>query len=204
MKIRLVDTCRVGCILSLLFLGFTIRSFAEGYPLYAGAAELYANASTYDLSQETYSTSELWRVAVQTPTTGGSLYFLADSYHSPVVTPGENTYVVLVEPDHRPKIARLNGGVSREAFIDPVLYQPDEFYVNSDSDATNDLTDPDYYRFRFEDAHHTIAVGIDELGYIHVVGDMHNYPWINDHDHLPLRYTGQYCMYWRSAEPLFT
>ena len=169
------------------------------HPLYGDAAQLYSNAAPYDLTQETYTFSTLWSKPVQ-----DSINFLPQSYHSPIVTRGDSTFVLFVDTDHRMKIAQLTNGVLKaEAVIDDTLYQPDEFYANYDADPDNDVTEPSHHTVKFDDSHHSVALGIDENGYLHLVGDMHNYPrYESPQAHLPLRYAYKNIMYWRSDNPL--
>jgi len=169
------------------------------YPLYADADQLYSNTNTYDLTQETYTFSTLWSTPGQK-----DINFLPEFYNSPIATRGDDTFVLFVDPDHRMKIAHLTNSVFKtETFIDNMLYQPDEFYANHDADPDNDITAPDYHRFKFKDSHHSVALGIDENGYLHMVGDMHNYPRYDaSMAHLPLRYFDKNIMYWRSDNPL--
>ncbi|MDF7822723.1 BNR-4 repeat-containing protein [Pontiellaceae bacterium B12227] len=176
-------------LLSALILDYTLTQSVQ-YPLYAEAAQLYSNAAPYDLSQETYTFSNLWSTPAQE-----DLNFLPGSYHSPVVSRGDDTFVLFVDTEHRMKIAHLTNDVFKEeAFIDNTLYQPDEFY---DGNGGNE----GYHTVKFEDGHHACSLGVDEDGYLHLVGDMHNYPrWSTDH--LPLRYHNKNIMYWRSDNPL--
>ncbi|VGO18636.1 BNR-4 repeat-containing protein [Pontiella sulfatireligans] len=175
------------------FLGITVHAATNPppqYPLYAEADELYSNTNTYDLTQETYTFSTLWSTPAQE-----ELNFLPGSYHSPIATRGDDTFVLFVDTDHRMKIAHLTNGLFKgETFIDNTLYQPDEFY-----DGNGGV--PGYHTVLFEDGHHSCSLGIDENGYLHIVGDMHNYPrWSTNH--LPLRYHDKNIMYWRSDNPL--
>jgi hypothetical protein len=161
------------------------------YPLYGEAAQLYSNDAPYDLTQETYTFSVLWSTPAQ-----DNINFLPQSYHSPIATRGNSTFIFFVDINHRMKIAHLTNGVFKaEAFIDNTLYQPSEFYTPPAS--------ADYYRVLENDSHHALALGIDEDGYLHLVGDMHNYPrYSNPMAHLPLRYYNKNILYWRSDNPL--
>lgn len=167
------------------------------YPLYPDADQLYSNAAPYDLSQETYAVSEIWRTTAAHDT----INFLPNSYNSPIATRGDSTYVVYVDVDHRVSIVKITDGVTETAFVDKHLYEADDFYSNIDPDVP-DRTAPDYYRVRENDSHHAFAMGIDENGYIHLAGDMHNYPVVAGvEDHLPIRYVQNSIMYWRSDNP---
>ncbi|MCF7848333.1 MAG: BNR-4 repeat-containing protein [Kiritimatiellales bacterium] len=183
----------------LFFTYSTVAPPGFEFPLYGEAAQFYSNSAPYDLTQETYTFSTLWSTPEQ-----DSINFLAQSYNSPIVTRGDDTFVLFVDTNHRMKISQLTNGVFKaEAFIDNTLYQPDEFYANYDGDPGNDVVAPDYYRVKFDDSHHAVALGIDEEGYLHLVGDMHNYPrYEGPQAHLPLRYAYKNIMYWRSDNPL--
>ncbi len=175
-----------------LFVSISASHAAEfEYPLYGDAALLYSNSAPYDLTQETYTFSILWSTPAQ-----NNINFLPQSYHSPIVTRGDSTFVLFVDTNHRMKIAQLTNGVFKtEAFIDNTLYQPNEFYTPPAS--------ADYHRVKTDDSHHSLSLGIDENGYLHLVGDMHNYPrYSNPMAHLPLVYYNKNIMYWRSDNPL--
>jgi len=172
-------------------LEFTYSAPSFRHPLYGDAAQLYSNSVPYDLTQETYTFSTLWSTPVQ-----DEINFLPGSYHSPIATRNNDTFVLFVDTDHRMKVAHLTNGVLKaEAFVDNTLYQPDEFYTPPSSSA--------YHTVKFEDAHHSCSLGIDENGYLHLVGDMHNYPRYDaSMAHLPLRYFDKNILYWRSDNPL--
>ena len=87
-----------------------------------------------------------------------------------------NTYIVYVDPNLRPKVVKVDSNGSQEAFLD-----------QSDYAALGD-------------AHHQFSIGVDEKGYIHITGDMHNYPAANTY-HMPTRYQSGNIMYWRSDNP---
>ena len=184
-------------ILALMTGAFPVKAF-DIPPLYGDAIQLYSNAAPYNLNSETYTTSEVWRTAAQP-----DISFLPNTYNTPLVTRGTNTFLVFVDPDHRLKIAKITGTNVVQAFVDNNLYQPDEFYANHDSDPTNDVTVPDYYRVKTQDSHHAPALGIDKNGYLHIVADMHNYPrYEAPQVHLPLRYAYKSMIYWRSDNPV--
>lgn len=182
----------------LCIVAFVLFTYAQSYPLYPEAHELYKNKNPYDLTQETYSFTEIWSTPAQ-----NTINFLPQSYNSPVATRNGVTFVLFVDTTHRIKITKIDETIITEAFIDNTIYQSDEFYINHDSDSSNDHKTPDYYRVKLNDGHHSVALGIDELGYIHLVADMHNYPrYIEPQKHLPLKYVNQHILYWRSKSPL--
>lgn len=100
-----------------------------------------------------------------------------DQTYSPVSTFESVTYVVYTDPERRPMVARIQGNEKSCAHIDP----------NDDYQAR-------------DDGHHRFSLGIDNDGYIHVMGDMHHHPTSNV-DHLPERYKGTAAMYWVSKRP---
>ncbi|VGO15433.1 hypothetical protein PDESU_04016 [Pontiella desulfatans] len=173
------------------------------YPLYAAAEQLYANTNTYDLTQENYTFTEVWRTQVEP-----NISFLPQSYYSPIVTRGDDTFVAYVDTDYRITVARISSNGVETAHIDNTLYQPEEFYANYDGDPSNDVASASYHTVRVlegveADSHHSLSLGIDENGYLHIVGDMHNYPrYESPQAHLPLRYAYKNIMYWRSDNPL--
>eukprot|EP01069_Polyplicarium_translucidae_P005948 Polyplicarium_translucidae@DN2880_c0_g1_i2.p1 len=50
---------------------------------------------------------------------------------------------------------------------------------------------------------HDFSLGVDELGYLHVAGDMDEYPYYEQsrHGHLPPELKGHNCLFWRSVRP---
>ena len=130
----------------------------------------------YDINQEKYSNHVLW----QTDKAIFSDIRINEyrGYHHILASFHDNTYIVYIGYDWRPKIVKVSDdGHSVEAYLD----------------------DEDYHILE-NDSHQFFAIGIDENGYIHVFGDMHNFPERNS-DHLPDRYGNAKCMYWRSDHP---
>jgi len=127
----------------------------------------------YDLSQETYSAEKLWDNMY------GSLddnNFGTKNYNTMSVWRANVTYFAFVDGDAYARIVRI----------------PD-----NGSSVTTALVDD--YKF-LRDGHHSVSIGMDRDGYIHVSGDMHNYPIANTM-HLPAEYRSGKCMYWRSDAP---
>ncbi|MEM6885960.1 MAG: BNR-4 repeat-containing protein [Verrucomicrobiota bacterium] len=100
------------------------------------------------------------------------------------------TFMIYCDTSRRPRIVKYNHntGASETRYLD----------TNSNYKA-------------LEDGHHYFAIGIDRDGYIHVVGDMHDFPYLNI-DHLPSRYKPQpvttqdytpdrSILYWKSNSP---
>lgn len=90
------------------------------------------------------------------------------------------TYIVWTDADLRPRIGQIRHGEPQQVETSPL-----------DADAS--------YRM-LDDGHHSFSLGVDREGYIHVAGDMHEYPLVAM-NHLPERYKGGRVMYWKSTKP---
>eukprot|EP01069_Polyplicarium_translucidae_P011934 Polyplicarium_translucidae@DN4576_c0_g1_i2.p1 len=90
---------------------------------------------------------------------------------------GNFFFVVFVDKDLRPKVARI-GLLSQT--VRPLV-------LNSDFTTV-------------VQKRHAYQIAVDELGYVHVGGDMNNYP--RNGGHLPPQYQNQHCMLWKGAHPL--
>lgn len=136
----------------------------------------WSPGKAYNINEETYKTRILWE-------TDQAIYSSARineyrGYHHIVASYNNNSYLVYIDNDWCPKIVKItNEGNSEEVFLD----------------------DEDYHILE-NDPHQFFAIGVDEKGYIHVFGDMHNFPRYNS-GHLPDRYNNAKCMYWRSDNP---
>jgi hypothetical protein len=102
-----------------------------------------------------------------------------DDLFTPLAHHEGKTYLIWVDDQFRPWVTqKINGAV-----------------VNAPLDSNSD------YKC-FPDGHHRYSLGIDRKGYIHVAGDMHNYPGGPDNNkYLPQRYKDQTVMYWISNKP---
>lgn len=100
-----------------------------------------------------------------------------DQTYTPVSTFNRATYVVWVDPSRYPMVARIEGKNVQTRRLDP----------NDDYKPLNN-------------GHNKFSLGIDNDGYIHVVGDMHHHPIFNK-GHLPEPYRSSHCMYWVSDNP---
>ncbi|VGO18635.1 hypothetical protein SCARR_00688 [Pontiella sulfatireligans] len=186
-------------ILNALLLNYTVATETNPpvqYPLYAEADQLYSNNVAYDLTSESYSYSEIFRTETY------PYPVFNDSHGTPLVSWNDSTFVVFADAGRRVKIAKITGDTVEEAYLDNVEYQTEDFYANSDGDPDNDIVGPDFYRMIEADGHHDLCMSIDKDGYIHIVGDMHNFPDVaGNMDHLPMRYFNSHCLYWRSDNP---
>lgn len=131
----------------------------------------------YDLNAESYTYEVLWETdqAIYSDTRINEYR----EYHHIVASYNHKTYIVYIDHDWRPRIVK----------VDPELNVSFEAYLDSSD-----------YHILENDSHQFFAIGIDQEGYIHVFGDMHNFPRYNS-DHLPERYNNARCMYWRSDAP---
>eukprot|EP01069_Polyplicarium_translucidae_P002389 Polyplicarium_translucidae@DN2019_c0_g1_i1.p1 len=100
---------------------------------------------------------------------------------TPVTFLGDNFFLVYMDVDMRMRVVHVveSTGYEAEYFLDP---------------------NPDYYvreNFGYQDW----SIGLDEKGYIHIMGDSNYFPFQGT-DGLPDRYLGAKCMGWRSDNPM--
>jgi len=100
-----------------------------------------------------------------------------DNSYTAVATFRGTTYFVWINSDDRPKVGMLKNGVFTSAYLSPITT----------------------YTIR-NDGHHYFSLGVDNDGYIHVTGDMHNYP-AADMTLYPEEYKSKIIMYWVSKQP---
>lgn len=105
-------------------------------------------------------------------------YGVADNVHSPVVTFHGNTYFIWITKDRRPKVGKIDNGNLSTAYLDK---DESEVYQTS------------------LDGHNKYSIGVDQEGYIHIAGDMHNYH--ENQEGYISRYSGHGILYWKSAKP---
>ena len=126
----------------------------------------------YELSEEIYSTEMIWTA----PQGAGAGNNFGKAYHSMSVWRDNYTYVIYVDDELKARITKI-------------------------SDDGTDITTNTIEDYPIPaNGHHSFAIGIDNNGYLHIAGDMHNYPVANT-EHLPSNYQDGKCMYWRSTEP---
>jgi len=102
-----------------------------------------------------------------------------DNSYTPVWSFNGSTYFVWMDKNWKPWVTKITGSSSESVPLDA------------------NTSDP--YTALGSDGHHKFSMGIDNNGYIHITGDMHNYP---GHDgHMPQRYQGNIIMYWISNSP---
>ena len=105
-----------------------------------------------------------------------SYSFGPDVKFSPLSSYNGSTYFIWCDGNYRPFLTKITGSTVVTSPLDP---------------------DPEYTALA--DGHNKFSLGIDKEGYIHVTGDMHNYPSTNPH--YPPRYNGKKVMYWVSDQP---
>ncbi len=101
-----------------------------------------------------------------------------DNTYTPVVSFRGATYFVWINSDNRPKVGVIKNGMVSSS------------YLSSNS----------AYTIR-NDGHHYFSMGVDKNGYLHVTGDMHNYPTGYDQVNYPAEYQNKIIMYWVSSQP---
>lgn len=125
----------------------------------------------YDINNESYTTTTVWETQGLTS---------MNSWGTQVTYYEGNTYIVyIVGPSSAPRVKVVkvtSAGTATEVYLEPADYHI------------------------LHDGHHGFAIGVDEDGYLHITGDMHNYPHANI-GHLPSRYQSGTVMYWKSDHP---
>jgi len=101
---------------------------------------------------------------------------LPSNVNTAVVSYNDSTYMVWVNRDRQPMIVKITGENVEIARIE----MSDDYKV-------------------LDDVHHSFSLGIDKNGYIHVVGDMHNFSKLSSANE-PI-FTDASAMYWVSESP---
>ncbi len=120
--------------------------------------------------------------------------FQGHNQYSSLVTYNGYIYIFSLDTDRRPYVNKID--------------ETDSDYIET---ALIDTDENDIYRV-FNDGHHRFSLGIDEDGYIHVIGDMHHGSGdtgaggsgrMDSDNPLPERFHGAYGgqMYWISDNP---
>lgn len=111
-----------------------------------------------------------------TPSSSPQLY--SEHQHTPLWHYKESTYFVWVDAALRPWVTKITSGQAQTTPLDP---NPDYKVVNN--------------------SHNRFSLGIDKKGYLHIVGDMHNYTTATADANYPERYRRQSMLYWVSKQP---
>ncbi|MEM6884217.1 MAG: BNR-4 repeat-containing protein, partial [Verrucomicrobiota bacterium] len=109
---------------------------------------------------------------------------LSPGGHSIITTKGNLTYMVYADLSRNIRVVKYNH--------------------NTDAAETKNLVTNGYQTLL--DGHHYFAIGVDRDGYIHVVGDMHHYPFkLTSHVKAPYRPQdnggNNTVLYWKSRSP---
>jgi regulation of enolase protein 1 (concanavalin A-like superfamily) len=115
----------------------------------------------------------------QTP--AGEPELFANMQHTPLWFYNQSLYYVWADANARPMVTKITNGKSITVPLD---------------------SNPDYTAER--DGHNRFAMGIDQKGYIHITGDMHNYSdgtTSAGSKPYPTRYQNQTILYWKSNKP---
>lgn len=130
----------------------------------------------YPLSEERASVQTLW-----THPADWHASMNTDGYNTQCASYGNNIYLVYYDTARKPHLVKMKDDGTN---VQDVLL--------------NDQFAGDY--IARDDNHHRISIGVDEAGYIHIAGDMHNYSQLSV-DHMPAAYQNGQCNYWRSDDP---
>jgi regulation of enolase protein 1 (concanavalin A-like superfamily) len=139
-------------------------------------ASILTHISLYAANGMVVQTDTLWK----SPTIASEELF-ANIQHTPLWQYKNSTYFVWADTNARPKLTKITNGKVEEEFLDP---------------------NPDYTAE--VDGHNRFAMGIDQDGYIHITGDMHNYTDGSvsaGSKNYPARYQKQAILYWKSNKP---
>lgn len=134
----------------------------------------------HSLNDETYTYEKILEIKAQKGVPGEELLSLSNT----LTAYGEYYYALVMEH-----------GTGR-----PVIYKIHQADTHQIESAYLESSD---YLPR-ADGHHHFSMEIDEKGFLHIVGDMHNYYNSNGNisrtqNHLPLRLQGQHILYWRTT-----
>ena len=116
----------------------------------------------YNIEEEKYTTKILWETNNATFEERINEY---REYHHIVASFNKNSYIVYIDHDWRPIVVKV--------------------FPDGKSEESN--LDEEDYQILKNDSHQFFALGVDKEGYIHIFGDMHNFPRYNS-EHLPVRY----------------
>jgi regulation of enolase protein 1 (concanavalin A-like superfamily) len=98
---------------------------------------------------------------------------LSSTQHTAIVGFQNNTYIVWVDMDRKPQVTRIDRQTKKDQTV-PLDSQNEYIAVDN--------------------GHNRFAIGIDNQGFLHVTGDMHNY----NGNHTLAAYRGKQILYWRS------
>lgn len=102
-----------------------------------------------------------------------------ENIYSPIDSYSGDIYFVMLDDSLRPFVGHIHNGSTDLQLLDKAY--------------------PSYKAYN--DGHHEFSMGIDKDGYIHVTGDMHNFPQAQISPDLPNAYTSANILYWKSKNP---
>ncbi|WOO40071.1 BNR-4 repeat-containing protein [Rubellicoccus peritrichatus] len=149
---------------------------------YAIALLSSAPIHAYSINNEVLQSTEIFGVYPGSPDTSVQLNTtLAPTNNDTCLTTFNNsTYFVWVGDDDRPRVSKITVNGNTTEFLD--------------SDSA--------YQVFGTDSHHTFSIGVDQDGYIHVAGDMHNFDPASTNYHTYLsKFSNANIMYWVSDNP---
>lgn len=108
---------------------------------------------------------------------GFSGWFTENQYNT-IDSHNGDVYFVMLDDARRPFVGKIKNGVTTIQALEKTFpsYKP------------------------VDDGHQEYSIGIDKDGYIHVTGDMHNYPQAFS-SHIPASYSASEILYWKSSSP---
>lgn len=101
-----------------------------------------------------------------------------ESIYSPLDSHNDSLYFIMLDDSRKPRVGRYFDGETNTVPLDKnqIDYQP------------------------LDDGHQEYSIGVDKEGYIHVTGDLHNFPQGNA-GHVPNEYSTANILYWKSSSP---
>ena len=101
-----------------------------------------------------------------------------EGVYSPLDSYNDSLYFIMLDDSRKPIVGRYYDGETILAPLDKnqLGYQP------------------------LDDGHQEYSLGVDKDGYIHIIGDLHNFPQGNA-GHVPSEYSTANILYWKSSSP---
>ncbi|MBO1254373.1 BNR-4 repeat-containing protein [Alteromonas sp. 5E99-2] len=135
-------------------------------------------AIAYDVSSEQATVTTLFETTDVTHDIENNVSLIPTNLNSALTTFNGATYFVWVDGNRHPQLTKITSSGTTTQRLDP----DDNYQVHADS-------------------HHTFSLGIDKNGFIHVVGDMHNFNPTVVGENTPTylsKFTSANAMYWVS------
>lgn len=126
--------------------------------------------AAYDISQDQLTVKEIY-------STTAFKGWYNETVFSPICSASGAIYFVVVGPDLYPYVGKIANGQT----------------------TIKRLSTNNSYKV-YNDGHHEFSIGIDHNGYLHVTGDMHNFPFA-ENSNVPAAWSDAKQLYWVSASP---